>query len=204
MTGQVGPRGLAILVLAGITGILLAVLGWSQRGTGLVAPSVGGLGGPAPARTSAPPSATASAPPSATRTTQPPATATAPSPQASPPQASSPPTSPSAQPSATPSLGPLLSSEPYAGFAFLVWPGTPSLTAQLAMTGLIVSVTRQAGGITVRAGVSGQPLPTARFYAGGGKVYILESNLGDDSSNLDYNLGDDGLIVTNLQGRIVP
>ena len=52
--------------------------------------------------------------------------------------------------------------------------------------------------------VTAQPLPAARFYAGGGKVYILESNLGDDSGNLDYNLGDDGLIVTNLQGRIVP
>jgi len=72
------------------------------------------------------------------------------------------------------------------------------------MSGLTVSVTRQAGGIAVRAGVTGQPLPAARFYAGGGKVYILESNLGDDSGDLDYNLGDDGLIVTNLQGRIVP
>jgi len=77
-------------------------------------------------------------------------------------------------------------------------------TAQQAMTGLTVSVTRQADGIAVRAGVVGQPLPPARFYASGGKVYILESNLGDDSSDLDYNLGDDGLIVTNLQGRIVP
>jgi len=72
------------------------------------------------------------------------------------------------------------------------------------MSGLIVSVSRQARGIEVRAGVAGQPLPPAQFFAGGGKVYILESNLGDDSSNLDYNLGDDALIVTNLQGRIVP
>jgi hypothetical protein len=38
MTGQVGPRGVAILVLAGITALLLAVLGWTQRGTGPVAP----------------------------------------------------------------------------------------------------------------------------------------------------------------------
>jgi hypothetical protein len=43
MTGQVGPRGIAILVLAAITGLLLAILGWSQRGTGLPAPNVGGL-----------------------------------------------------------------------------------------------------------------------------------------------------------------
>ena len=193
MTGQVGPRGLAILVLAGITGLLLAILGWSQRGTGLVAPSVGGLGGSAPAHTAAAPART-SAPPPATATAQP----------SSAPPSSAPPASPSAQPSPTASLGPLLSSEPYAPFAFLVWPGTPSPTAQQAMSGLTVSVTRQTGGIAVQAGVTGQPLPAARFYAGGGKVYILESNLGDDSGNLDYNLGDDGLIVTNLQGRIVP
>jgi hypothetical protein len=49
MTGQVGPRGLAILVLAGITGIFLAILGWSQRGTGLPAPGVRGLGSATPA-----------------------------------------------------------------------------------------------------------------------------------------------------------
>jgi hypothetical protein len=49
MTGQVGPRGLTILVLAAITGIFLALLGWSQRGTGLPAPGVRGLGGAPPA-----------------------------------------------------------------------------------------------------------------------------------------------------------
>ncbi len=43
MAGQVGPRGVAILVLAAATGILLAILGWSQRGTGLPPPHVGGL-----------------------------------------------------------------------------------------------------------------------------------------------------------------
>ena len=38
MTGQVGPRGVAVLVLAGIAALLLAVLGWTQRGTGPAAP----------------------------------------------------------------------------------------------------------------------------------------------------------------------
>ena len=183
MTRQVGPRGLAVLALAGIAGIILAIFGWSQRGTGLVAPSVGGLGGSGPTRTAAPPSAGAA--PSAT----------------APAQASS---APPVQPSATASLGPLLSSEPYAGFAFLIWPGTMSSAAQQALSGITVSVTRQAGGIAIRAAVTGQPLPAAQFFAGGDKVYILESNLGDDSSNLDYNLGDDGLVVTNPAGRIVP
>jgi hypothetical protein len=43
MTGQIGPRGVAILVLVGVAGVFLALLGWSQRGTGLPAPHVGGL-----------------------------------------------------------------------------------------------------------------------------------------------------------------
>jgi hypothetical protein len=34
MTGPVGPRGLTVLVIVGIAAILLAFIGWSQRGTG--------------------------------------------------------------------------------------------------------------------------------------------------------------------------
>jgi hypothetical protein len=71
------------------------------------------------------------------------------------------------------------------------------------MSGLTISVTRKAGGISVAAGVTGQPLPRAQFYPGGAKVYVIESGLGDDSGSLDYNLGDDGLVVTNGQGNIV-
>jgi hypothetical protein len=44
MTGQVGPRGVAILVLAGITALLLAILGWTQRGTGPTAPHSAPIG----------------------------------------------------------------------------------------------------------------------------------------------------------------
>jgi hypothetical protein len=195
MTGQVGPRGLAILVLAGITGLLLAILGWSQRGTGLVAPTVGGLGGSAPARTapsSTAPSSTApastSAPPSATASAQP---------------SSAPTPSLSALPSAQTSIGPLLSAEPYAQFAYLVWPGTLSTAARDAMSGLTINVTRRTGGISVQAGQTGYPLPPARFYPEGGKVYVIEAGLGDDSGSLDYNMGDDGLVVTTVQGRVV-
>jgi hypothetical protein len=185
MTRRVGPRGLTILVLAGIIGISLAVVGWTQRDTGLVAANVGGLGGSTSTRPADTPSATsaAGATPSASGTPQ---------------------AGPSAEPSATASAGPLLSSEPYASFAYLVWPGSPSAPAQQAMSGLTISVTRRTAGITVRAGVTGQPLPQAQFYAGGDKVYVIESNLGDDSGNVDYNLGDDALVVTNVQGRILP
>ena len=181
MTGHVGPRGLAILVLAGIAGLLLAILGWSQRGTGLIAGSVGGLGGSAPTHTASAPPATHTAAPSHSAT-----------------QAA-----PSAQPTATASAGPLLSSEPYASFAYLVWPGTVSTAARQAMSGLTITVSRQVGGISVVAGVTGQQLPPARFFPNGAKVYVLESNLGDDGGGVDINLGDDGLVVTTTQGRIV-
>jgi hypothetical protein len=33
VTGAVGPRGLTVLVIVGIAGLLLAFLGWSQRAT---------------------------------------------------------------------------------------------------------------------------------------------------------------------------
>jgi len=211
MTGQVGPRGFGVLLLAGLIGLALAIVGWSQRGTGLVAPSVG-LGASAPARTA--PAQTAPAPPatpttqaSATPATQASATpgpqdsatpATGGTPSPGTPQATS-----VAQPSATASVGPWLGSEPYAKFAYLVWPGTLSAASQAAMSGLTISVTRKTGGITVVAGVTGQQLPPARFYPGGTKVYVIETGLGDDSGSLDYNLGDDGLVVTNGQGDIV-
>ena len=208
MTGQVGPRGFGVLLLAGLIGVALAIVGWSQRGTGLVAPSVG-LGASAPARTTpaqTAPAQTAPAP-QATPTTQAsatpavqasatPATGGTPSPGSS--QAT-----PVAQPSATASVGPWLGSEPYAKFAYLVWPGTLSTASQAAMSGLTISVARKTGGIAVVAGVTGQQLAPARFYPGGAKVYVIETSLGDDSGSLDYNLGDDGLVVTNGQGDIV-
>jgi hypothetical protein len=181
---MMGFRGLTVLVLAGLAGIALAVLGWSQRYTGLVAHAVGGLGG-----ASAPAAPTAS--PRSAATESPSSAATAP--RAGPSAASSAPASP----------GPLLSSEPYAQYAYLEWPGTPSVAARQAASGLTISVIRQPGGITVRAGVAGQPTGPAHFYANGRGVYVIESSLGDDSANVDYNLGDDGLVVTDAHGRIL-
>jgi hypothetical protein len=35
------------------------------------------------------------------------------------------------------------------------------------------------------------------------RVYVVEASLGDDSGNSDYSLGDDGLVVTDAQGRII-
>lgn len=71
------------------------------------------------------------------------------------------------------------------------------------MTGLTITVTRTAQGIRVIAGVIGQPPAPAQVYPGGTRVYVVEAALGDDSNNADYNLGDDGVIVTNAAGRIL-
>jgi hypothetical protein len=100
--------------------------------------------------------------------------------------------------------GPLLSSEPYASAAFRVWPGPLSSAARLALTGLHLSVHRDGTALAVTAGVNGQPAGPRRLFPGGARVYVIEASLGDDSGNADYSLGDDGLVVTNFQGRIVP
>jgi hypothetical protein len=97
----------------------------------------------------------------------------------------------------------MLSSQPYASYAFQVWPGPVSAAAKAARTGLMISVRRQGSGIVVTAGVAGQPAPPPRFYPAGTKVYVIEATMGDDSGNSDFNLGDDGLAVTDAQGRIL-
>lgn len=111
--------------------------------------------------------------------------------------------SPGASPAASASAGPLLSSQPYASNAFLVWPGTPSAAAKAAETGLTISVQRSGQGITVTAGVNGQPAQSPKVYPNGAKVYVIEESMGDDSGDSDYNLGDDNLVVTDSGGRIV-
>ena len=71
------------------------------------------------------------------------------------------------------------------------------------MTGLSISVHRTASGISVSAGVNGQPRPAAHTYRRGARVYVVEASLGDEAGHSDYNLGDDAVVVTDAHGRIV-
>jgi hypothetical protein len=71
------------------------------------------------------------------------------------------------------------------------------------MTGLSITVRRTASGISVSAGVTSQPQATAQTYKGGARVYVVEASMGDEAGSSDYNLGDDGVVVTDAQGRIV-
>jgi hypothetical protein len=152
-----GSRGIALLSVTGIAGVILAVHGWSQRNTGLIA------GQPQPGAAQS-----ASGPPGA-------------------------------------AAGPELSSEPYASYAYQVWPGPLSANGKLAMAGFTLTVTRSGDGITVKATNDGAALKSAsHFYPGGAKVYIIDSTLGDEGGHVDYDAGDDGLVVTNSRGQVLP
>jgi hypothetical protein len=103
--------------------------------------------------------------------------------------------------SAAAAAGPLLSSMPYAPFAYLVWPGPVSADGKIAMSRWTLTVTRQAGGITVQAAEDGQSMASvSHFYPGGAKVYILDSDLAANAPGTT----NEGLEVTNTQGQVLP
>jgi hypothetical protein len=181
---SVGVRGITVLALVGVVGIVLGIHGWSARHNELPAP----LAGPqaSPSTSTQPGSA-----PSAASPSQPVAG----------PRAST--SAPKSSAATSPAAGPTLSAQAYAKYAFQLWPGPVTQTARTAATGLVVSVHRHGSGLSVAAGVVGQSKPVTRFYPAGAKVYVIEATLGDDSGNTDYNLGDDALVVTDSQGRIV-
>jgi hypothetical protein len=188
----VGRWGIALLAVTGIVGLLLAWHGWTGR-SAAVTPSLAGK-----AASSGPARGTQGAPSSPSPAQPSPA-------QPSPAQPSSTPASPAASPAPTASAkaGPLLSSEPYASVTYQIWPGPLSAAATHALTGLNVAVHQRGPALLVTAGVIGQAPGSPHLYVGGARVYVVEAAPGDDSGNADYNLGDDDLVVTNAQGRIV-
>jgi hypothetical protein len=92
---------------------------------------------------------------------------------------------------------------PYAQYAYQIYPGALSAQARQALAGLTVRVRRLGSQISVTTAVNGGPTSQPHLYPAAYRVYIVESALGDDATNTDYNLGDDGLVVTDPQGRIV-
>jgi hypothetical protein len=115
--------------------------------------------------------------------------------------ASSVPAAPKPEASASP--GPFLRSQPFDQYAYAIWPGKPGATARAAQAGLTITVRRRGRGLSVVAGVTGQPPGAPHYYPLGARVYVIEASFGDDSGNSDYNLGDDGITVTDAAGRIV-
>lgn len=185
---SVGRWGLAVLAVTGVAGLVLAIHGWSGGGARAAPPLAGGPLGTA----SAAPSGTV---PSSAAASQATSAAGAPAPPAA--------NSPGAAGSSSPAPGPLLSSEPFASVAYQIWPGPVSSTAHQALTGLAISVHNRGSGLAVTAAARGQGAAASHLYRGGVRVYVVEASLGDDSGNSDYSLGDDGLVVTDAQGRII-
>jgi hypothetical protein len=183
----VGRWGLAVLAVTGVAGLVLAIHGWSGAGASAAPPLAGGPLGTA----SAAPSATVPSPAASQATSA----AGAPAPPAA--------RSPGAAGSSSPAPGPLLSSEPFASVAYQIWPGPVSGTAHQALTGLAISVHNRGSGLAVTAAARGQGAAATHLYHGGVRVYVVEATMGDDSGNSDYSLGDDGLVVTDAQGRIL-
>jgi hypothetical protein len=184
----VGRWGLAVLAVTGVAGLVLAMHGWSGRGAGATPPLAGGTLGAAAARPNGKARSSASA-----QATASPAGATA-RPTAR---------SPGTANSSSPAPGPLLSSEPFASVAYQIWPGPIGSAASQALIGLDISVHRRASGLAVAAAPRGQGPAASHLYPGGVRVYVIEVALGDDSGNFDYNLGDDGVVVTDARGRII-
>ncbi len=181
--GSVGAGGIALLAVTAVAGFALAVHGYLDRQSGI---SPGALGGSTSAASLGPGNRGGSANSSGA----------ARSPAASP-------TGHSRAPGSATRVGPTLRSQSFAPYAFLVWPGPPSAAARTAMTGLSIAVRRTGGGISVRAGVASQPQAAAHTYAGGARVYVVEASMGDEAGRSDYNLGDDGVVVTDVHGRIL-
>ncbi|HXQ19003.1 MAG TPA: hypothetical protein VN781_05185 [Acidimicrobiales bacterium] len=171
---RVGPRGLLVLAAAGVLAAALAVHGYGQG------PAV-----PVAAATSPP---TTVAPKTSPSSSHHPAAPTTTAPTGSTPQ----------------KLGPLLSSTQYASYAYQVYPGTVSSQTHAALAGFAVSVVPNGTG-TVKLSVKANNSPSAqtKTYPASDRVYFIESTFGDDSGDADYNFGDDGVLITNAQGRIV-
>lgn len=174
---RVGFRGLLLLAAAALVGIGLAVHGY---GRGVV---VGSAGIQALRSTDSPSPSHAGT----RHQTSPPATAASPSPSG-----------PSQK------LGPLLSSTQFAGYAYRIYPGPETSRTRQATAGFTVQVNPRAGAIVVSIAPTGsnQSAQTAT-YPSSDRVYFIETTFGDDATDVDYNGGDDGLVVTNAQGYVV-
>lgn len=102
------------------------------------------------------------------------------------------------------SRGPLLSSTPYAAYAYEVYPATPSGQAVTAEDGFSVTVRRTSAGtvlLDVQSQFSGGPSLKKQVLATD-RVYWVETSYGDDAPGQDANLGDDGVVLTDAHGYI--
>jgi hypothetical protein len=88
--------------------------------------------------------------------------------------------------------------------AYQIFPGPESAQAKTVTTGFNISVKVSGNNVIVSVSVAGSSSsPQRSTFQKGDSVYFVETSLGDDSGSSDYSAGDDGIIVTNSQGKIV-
>jgi hypothetical protein len=169
--------GRAVLLAAAVLAVGLAIHGYGSRG--LAVTSI---------------NASAASP---LRTHQPPGTAKhepAQSAGGSTPATTSPPVK----------LGPALSGSQYAQYAYRIYPGPVSASAQQAMAGYSITTKSSGANVVVVVSTAGSSTALSRkAYSAADSVYFIEANFGDDSGVTELNPGDDGLVVTNPAGLIV-
>ena len=176
---RVGTIGLAVLLGATALAVALAIHGYGTHGLAL--PSVAApTASPSPSQP--PPSKIKGGAGTSTNTTN--ATTTTTSPRVK--------------------LGPALSKTQYASYAYRIYPGPVSASAQQAMAGYRISTKVSGSTVVIAVSATGSSQALSRkTYAVADNVYFLEANFGDDSGVTELNPGDDGLIVTNPHGLIV-
>lgn len=177
---SIGRRGIALLSLTAVGSIGLALHGYGQGAS---------TGSSSLSAVAAGPSTSSSSSQSSPRKTSTSTTAAAGN---------------SSTTTTTPKLGPLLSSTQYASLAYKIYPGTPNSKTKLATTGFSIQVKSSGNHEVLSVGLAGSSSPPqTSTIQKGDSVYFVETTLGDDSGNSDYSGGDDGVIVTNPQGRII-
>lgn len=101
--------------------------------------------------------------------------------------------------------GTKLSASPYASYAYLIYPGQPSASAQKAMTGVKLEATNNSDGTTTVRLIAISPMYQNQTYTlhQGDSLYFLERSLVDDSDGTEHFTADDTALVVNSQGYII-
>lgn len=99
--------------------------------------------------------------------------------------------------------GQILQSSQYAQFAYKIYPGTLDAQAQSALTGFTMHSSTLANG-TAEMNLTVNNIVVAKVLVPqGDSLYFIETAFGDDFSNYDSSLGDDGIILVNQAGYIM-
>jgi hypothetical protein len=132
----------------------------------------------------------------------PPSSAASPSPEQTPPAPSG--VTPTPAPSAGTPSSVRFDDWPYKQYAFQIYPGDISSQTERALAGFQLSVQDQGDKVRVTLKALSSRYRDAEVVID--KVdtaYFIETSMGDDPSNVENNLSDDGIIVVNPQGYIL-